>query len=116
MKFRVFLRDVVGGRRHADRLHLFRKFILQEWAADEAFRGGHRTVEDRKRAAEQKVAGLIEKWNREGIEGNECLWLKAGFTKWRPANRIQQRKDASKKRWLKEKSKKPLDPPAKPQN
>jgi hypothetical protein len=114
MKFRVFLRHIFGGTRHAERLRLYRKYLLHQFEIEIYFRG-HRDVhspESRIAAAEKLRDDFIAKLSREGIKSIE--WYQAvepEIQRWRNLNRVAQRKAASKSRWDKEKSKKILELP-----
>lgn len=115
MKFRVFLRRAFGGRLHCDRLHLYRKYLLQQFEVEVWFRGGLMRVQNpqqrqqRTLAAEKLRDEFLEKMSRDGVTDPE--WFSAVFQeiqRWRQLNRVQQRKDANQSRRLKENRKKIL--------
>jgi hypothetical protein len=98
MKFREFLRRIFGGRYHADRLHLYRKFLFEHFEAASS------------KQAEAQVIEIIKKQGQEGITNpNWFFEVKHEIPRWRRLNRINQRKEAAKSRWLKEKQRKSVD-------
>ena len=110
MKFRQFLRRMFGGRLHNERLRLYRKYLYQSLQVSEHFKGGHSSIKARDAAAERERDVIIEKQTKNGIEDlNWYLTLKYDIERWRSLNRINQRREANKSRWLKEKSKKSVD-------
>jgi hypothetical protein len=109
MKFREFLRRMFGGRLHSERLHLYRKYLYNSFQVSEYFQGGHASAAARNSAADQKRDALIAKQNIEGIKDpHSYAVVKEDIIKWRKENRIFQRKNAAKNRWLKENRKKLL--------
>ena len=109
MKFREFLRRMFGGRLHDERLHLFRKYLFDSTKVSEYYRGGHGSHQALIDAASKTTDELIGKYNREGItEPNWYITLRGDISRWRKANRIFQRQQANKSRWLKENRKKLL--------
>lgn len=109
MKFKVFLRRIFGGRLHADRLRLFRKFAFEELRSQQLAKDRELTPEAAGAAAEVMRDKLIADLNRDGI--HDLNWLfrtTERIALWRPSNRINQRRDANSSRWLKENRKKIL--------
>jgi len=107
MTFRVFLRHQFGGRLHADRLLLFKKYLLEDYLETKEVRD--LPPEDREAAASAMRDKLISTLSREGI-GNPNWYFYANerIQEWRKANRVRQRRAAIKTRWDKEKQKKIL--------
>src|SRR5580700_7973224 len=96
MKFNVFLRRAFGGRLHSERLHMFRKFLVSYLFSQYV-------------DPEDIAAKTIGKMNQSGFYNPTAYFkLMEDIKKWREANRIQQRKEAAKSRWAKEKLKKSL--------
>lgn len=96
MKFKDFLKRAFKGRLYSERLHLFRKFLISQYC------NNHVNPEI---AASDLIATLVQ----TGIK-NPMLYYKwiLEIAHWRVSNRIQQRRQAAKSRWIKEKSKKSL--------
>ena len=108
MKFREFLRRMFGGRLHADRLRLYRKFVFQEMR-HEAMLQGIRPPAAQEAAAEVMRDELIAKLSCEGITDPSWYFhTNERIHFWRKSNRLQQRRAANEKRWLKESRKKIL--------
>jgi len=99
MKFKDFLRRAFGGRLHAERLRLFRKFLVSEYTYFS------KEGEDKEDIPTKLISALSE----NGIASQGSYY---GFVQqigqWRAINKVQQRKDANKNRWLKENRKKIL--------
>jgi hypothetical protein len=95
MKFKEFLRRAFGGRHYSERLHFFRKFLETDYCT--------KYVDPEKTAAE-----IIGDLGRSGVQSTTYNYFISEIKEWRPRNRLQQRKDAAKKRWAKEKLKKSL--------
>jgi len=95
MKFKEFLRRAFGGSLYADRLRMFRKFLISDF-----FNFGNPTKEER----ENLSLKMIESLSRNGLAKPDDFftWLRM-IKSWREFNRVQQRKDAAKKRWEKQK-------------
>lgn len=112
MKFRVFLRRAFGGRLHCDRLHLYRKYLLQQFEVEVWFRGGLMRVQNpqhRTLAAEKLRDEFLINISRDGITDPERFSAEfQDIQRWRQLNKVQQRKEANKSRWLKENRKKIL--------
>ncbi|SRR5260221_1124404 len=107
MKLKVFLRRQFGGRLHADRLRLFRKFLFQEFQSHRELQ--NLTPEARGAAAIAMRDKLITDLSRDGIfDPNWYFRTNERISEWRKSNRHQQRSNASKNRWLKESRKKLL--------
>jgi hypothetical protein len=121
MKFKDFLRRTFGGTRHMERLHLYRKYLLNQFEVEIWFKGSMRELvgrqildskESRIAAAEKLRDEFIAKLSKEGITDPE--WYDAvapEIQRWRVLNRTAQRQAASKSRWDKEKQKKILELP-----
>jgi hypothetical protein len=117
MKFKEFLRRAFGGRYHADRLHLFRKCMFEQFEFYTVMRAAlGKTENNREKSAGQKVDELVVRLSQYGI--TDGVW---GFERiyslreWQKQNRVDQRRNAAKSRWAKEKLKKSVDsnPPSK---
>jgi len=106
MKFKEFLRRAIGGRLHGDRLHIFRKYwcamleVYAELGSGPSLGNDNRTDEGRLK----KTNDVIEKFTREGVDEIFFKSNQRAIAAWRSENRIQQRRNAAKKRWEKEKS------------
>jgi len=101
MKFKVFLRWEFGGRLHADRIRLFRKFLFQEFQYSRELQG--LSPEARDAAAIAMRDKLIADLSRDGIHDlNWYFRTNERISEWRKENRHQQRKDANASRHLKE--------------
>lgn len=102
IKFKVFLRLVFGGRYHAERLRMFRKywcFMLKEMAETGPRRG--KTDEARLNQASE----IIAMWNREGVDEDDYRYHSGMIPKWRKQNRSEQRRAAALSRWKNPKQK-----------
>lgn len=110
MKFKEFLRRMFGGRYHADRLYLFRKYLRwrlePEYVADCIVSpGGVDRIATTEKRADDRLAEL----NRNGVTDPEWYSQAASSIKtWRKINQTEKRRNAAKSRWAKEKSKKPI--------
>jgi hypothetical protein len=106
MKFNECLRRVIGGRSVGDCLHFFRKYwcamlkIYADLGSEPAYGDDNKTDEGRQQMADK----MVEKFTRDGVDEHWFNSIAQGFQMWRKENRIQQRRDAAKKRWQKEKS------------
>jgi hypothetical protein len=111
LKFKVFLRLIIGGRLHSERLHIFRNFwcaMLKkhyELGSYAGFGDDNTTNEGR----QNMTANMVEKYNRDGVDELNFNRFKADITCWRNRNRIEQRRNAAKCRWEKQSAKKSLD-------
>ena len=105
MKFKEFLRRTIGGRLHSDRLHIFRKYwcamleIYAELGSSPSPENDNRTDEGRLKMTND----AIEKFAREGVDEIFFKSHQRAIAAWRSENRIQQRRNAAKKRWEKQK-------------
>jgi hypothetical protein len=105
MKFKEFLRRTIGGRLRGDRLHIFRKYwcamlgIYADLGSEAALGDDNKTDEGRQKMTDK----IIEKFSREGIDEIFFKSHQRSIAAWRSENRIQQRRNAAKKRWEKQK-------------
>ena len=103
MKFQEFLRRTFGGRLHSERLRMFRKYLVSEFFS---------SLE----SPDDFAAKLIGAMGENGVKDQESYFhLVREIKQWKENNRIQQRINAAKSRWSKEKSKKPVDAGQPPQ-
>ena len=106
MKFKEFLRRVIGGRLHGDRLHIFRKYCYELVIATENI--GHIPPEEKTEDHRlKKVSEAVERFTRDGVDQVRFYHFSTSIPAWRQGNRIEQRRNAANKRWQ-TKSKKPL--------
>jgi hypothetical protein len=113
MNFRTFLRRMFGGRLHADRLHLYRKYLFASIRVEHWFKGRSATEEERELAIQADVEKVIAKNSQEGFKDPQWYFeLEDSIKRWRVANRVNQRREAARARWSK---KKPIDKPDGPQ-
>jgi hypothetical protein len=109
MSFKEFLRRTFGGRLHDQRLHLYRKYLSQNFQIEQWFTARDKTIESRDITAAKNTEDFIAKLKKEGIKDPDWYFpVLHEIKRWRVQNQIQQRKEAAKSRWAKEKSKKSL--------
>ena len=108
LKFKVMLRRIIGGKRYAERLRLFRKFWCSRLKYfDEA--KGVRTRESTEEGRIENTNELITAWVGKGVDESSFKLVSRDFPIWRVENRQLQRKAAAESRWLKEKKNKTVD-------
>jgi hypothetical protein len=103
MKFKEFLRRTIGGRLHGDRLHTFRKYwrhALKVYADLQPVPPERKTMEFFETETDKHIA----EFNLEGVDERFFKHHKREIAAWRSENRIQQRRNAAKKRWGKDKT------------
>jgi hypothetical protein len=112
LKFRVFLRLVVKGKRsYGERLPIFKKYWcskLEYFAtqgSDPPVGSDNKTSEGRL----EMTLKIIEKCQREGVDENFFITHLHGIERWRKEMQVEQRRNAAKSRWSKHHLK-PLDP------
>jgi|GEM_PF-1503278 len=74
--------------------------IYADLGSEPAYGDDNKTDEGRQQMADK----MVEKFTRDGVDEHWFNSIAQGFQMWRKENRIQQRRDAAKKRWQKEKS------------
>jgi hypothetical protein len=103
MKFKESLRRIIGGQLYGDRLRIFRQFWyskLKEF--NEFYRHYNMTDMVKSDDALMDLTNqMIEKHNCDGIDEQRFINLSTEIPKWRAARRLEQRKNAAKKRWQK---------------
>jgi len=100
MKFKEFLRRVIGGRLHGDRLHIFRTYFFEVIKAYEGV--GYTPPEEKTDEGRlKKVNAVIERFARDGVDQMWFNNLSARIPAWRKEKRIQQRRNAANIRWQK---------------
>jgi hypothetical protein len=102
LKFKVFLRLAIGGRSYGDRLRIFRKYwcyMLKIYADLEHVPPERKTAE----FFEAEANKVIAKHQLEGVDEWFLKTHSRAIAAWRSENRIQQRRNAAKKRWEKQK-------------
>lgn len=95
MTFKECLRRIIGGRSYGNRLHLFRRF----WSAMLNESSEYKTEADRLNGAGEQIAYFKLNHVSEGEFGD----IARNFFKWRKERDRQQRTNAVKSRWQKQK-------------
>jgi hypothetical protein len=109
MKFKQFLRLAFGGRLYAERLRLFRKYMLHEIQQAEHLKKLSQKAREIE-AIDQRDKFIVE-LQRDGVDETTGVAHRPRIAAWRAWNRINQRVQAIKSRWDKEKRKKILELP-----
>jgi SRSO17 transposase len=103
MKFKEFLRRIIGGRSHSNRLAIFRRwkrYSVRNSANNDYYYPRNITDDE----IEKIVFETVEKHTKGHISEPEYKSLAFFISGWRNDVQQQQRKDAAKKRWKKEKT------------
>lgn len=100
MKFKECLRRIIGGRSFGNRLHLFRQF----WSAKLNESSEYQT----EAARLDEVSEQISYYNLHQVSAGAYADIARGFHAWRKERDRQQRVNAIKSRWDKQKRKKSL--------
>ena len=106
LKFKEFLRRAFGGTRHMERLHLFRKYLLNMYSQIEELK--HLSPEAREAEAIVRRDKLIATYNQEGVHEIPFGYFMERIPAWREHSHVAQRQAAAQSRWEKEKQKKIL--------
>jgi len=97
MNFPECLRRIIGGRSAPERMRIFRRY----W--DDHFTD---FVQDPVRPLKPCTDAVVAQFMKNGVDEAWFDAFSKGIPEWRRQNRIQQRRQAAKTRWQKEKSKK----------
>jgi hypothetical protein len=98
MKLKEFLRRLIGGRSYGNRLALFRRY----WRYVSAL-----SVRKKSDAEiEKSLHAILEEFSAEGVDEVSYDYHSKVFPNWRKMMLRDQRRNAAKSRWVKEKRKK----------
>jgi hypothetical protein len=108
--FTTFLREAFGGKRYAERLYLFRKYWKRS-LIDVAKAAWYAPEETAEEVLIARTDAIINKLKNEGVDKLFFEPHVQRIKAWRELNRLEQRQQAARNRWDKEKRKKILELP-----
>jgi hypothetical protein len=110
MNLREFLRRAFGGRYHGDRLHLYRKYLLEQFTGIVIVEEMYPLIgKPDARPPDKRVDDFIAQISLQGFTDSvRCFEKIHDLQQWQKRNKIDQRRKANASRWLKENRKKLL--------